>query len=76
MNERLLRVVSDVLGLPRETVTAQTAMADVPAWDSMMHLNLCLAVESEFGVNFTPEEMVEMTSVERIAAALAQRGAA
>jgi acyl carrier protein len=74
MNEQLFGVMADVLGLPRETLSEQTAMADVPVWDSVMHLNLCLALEAEFGLTFSPEEMVEMTSVAAIRHHLAQRG--
>jgi acyl carrier protein len=74
MNERLLEVMADILGLPPGTLSEQTTMADVPAWDSVMHLNLCLALEAEFGLTFSPEEMVEMTSVAAIRDHLAQRG--
>ena len=35
-------------------------------WDSMRHLNLIVELESEFCVEFEPEEIAEMKDYERI----------
>jgi acyl carrier protein len=69
MNERILRILSDTLGV---AATAETAMANTPQWDSVAHLNVCLALEAEFGVVFTPEQMLAMNSAAAIAAELAR----
>ncbi|MGI9517820.1 MAG: hypothetical protein ACR2NP_12285 [Pirellulaceae bacterium] len=35
-------------------------------WDSVQHLNLIVELEQKFSVDFEPEEIAEMTSLERI----------
>jgi acyl carrier protein len=69
MNDRILRILSDTLGVAAQ---ADTAMTNTPQWDSVAHLNVCLALEAEFGVTFSPEQMLAMNSAATIAATLAQ----
>lgn len=68
--DRVKQVVSDVFGLPPGEVSADSSPHTVEAWDSMGHLNLVLALEQAFGVQFTPEEIAAMTDVPLIVAAL------
>ena len=58
-SERLRLVMSQVLGLPGTVPAADIAMESQPAWDSMAHINLILAVEQEFRVALSPEEAAE-----------------
>ena len=76
MNERLVQLLSDTLGVNASEITGATAMANTAVWDSIMHLNVCMGIEAEFGVSLTPEEMIEMTSVPAIEAVLRKHGAA
>lgn len=45
---------------------------DEPAWDSVKHVEFIFLLEDEFGVEFSEEAMMEMTSVNAIVAALKQ----
>ena len=45
----------------------------VPNWDSLQHLNLVLALEQEFQVQFTPEEIEQLLSVALVAALLDEK---
>ena len=44
-------------------VTRQTSAKDIDEWDSLMHVNLVLAVESRFGVRFTSTEVAALKDV-------------
>jgi acyl carrier protein len=44
-----------------------------PDWDSVVHLNLILALESEFGVRFATAEIPQLNSVGKLRARL-ERG--
>ena len=33
---------------------------DIPAWDSLMHINLMVAAEKKFGIRFTTAEMARL----------------
>lgn len=74
MNEQLASTIADTLGLDREQITPELAMETTPQWDSVAHLNLCLSIEAEFGVSFSPDEMLAMTSLRAIEAALRRHG--
>jgi len=67
---RLIEVAADVFGVPPTALTAESSSETVEAWDSISHLNLMLAVEQACGVRIEPEQMVELTSIGRIAAAV------
>ncbi len=64
--EKLRRATAAVLGLPEQDVTDETSPDTAESWDSVTHLNLVMAVEEAFGVSFTPEETMEMSSVKLI----------
>ncbi len=72
--DQLARVIAAVFGIPADTVTEESRPETIPQWDSMSHINLVLALEDEFGVSFSAEDMVEMLSVRLIRLILAERG--
>jgi len=49
-----------------------TTAAQLPAWTSMAHLELVLALENRFGVTFEAEEIAELASVAAILGALSR----
>lgn len=66
VDDRLLSVFRAVFdpGLP---VLAKTDSPEtIEGWDSANHVNLVLALEAEFGVEFDTDEIAELTSVATI----------
>lgn len=63
-DEQLRVVFSSVLGIDASTLTDDDSPQTIAEWDSLTHLNLIFAVESEFGVRFEAEEIPELMSVE------------
>jgi len=68
--ERVRRIAADVLEVPRDRVSASASSENIETWDSVHHLNLVLALEQEFHVQFEPEEIDEMTNIANILAVL------
>lgn len=60
---RLNDVFRDVFDDESIVVTETTCSDDIENWDSLEHINLVMAVESEFGVKFTLEETMAMHNV-------------
>jgi acyl carrier protein len=71
--ERVRMIAADVLQLPLDQVTARSSTENSEKWDSVNHLNLILAYEQEFGIQFEPAEIDKMTSIERIIEILQSR---
>ncbi|MBF0271841.1 MAG: acyl carrier protein [Magnetococcales bacterium] len=62
MEEQIKQLMADLLNLNPARIDDSTAMEEVDGWDSFNHLNLCLALEQEFGVTLEVDEMESMTS--------------
>jgi acyl carrier protein len=71
--ENVRRIVSDVFEIPEESVKPDSSPDNVETWDSIHHLNMVLALEQEFGVQFTPEEIEQLLSVELIVALVEEK---
>jgi acyl carrier protein len=72
-HDRIRRVFSDVFQVPLDEVTMQSSPETIATWDSLQHLNLVLALEQEFQIQFTPEEVEQLLSVEVAAAVLQEK---
>lgn len=75
---RLRRVFAGVLRVEAEGLEPGSSPETVETWDSLAHLMLVSAVESEFGVSLTIDEVIEMASFAKALAvvehAVAARG--
>lgn len=54
----------------------QLAPEDVPNWDSIGHMNLVATLEQEFNLQFEVDEIMEMSSPQKILDILKTRGVA
>ena len=67
------RIVADIFSIPLEQVSLESSPQTIESWDSLQHLNLVLAIEQEFNVQFTPEEIEQSLSVGDIMTRLIQK---
>ena len=63
VEERVYRVVSTILRVPRETVNAGSSPATIKAWDSLGQMNLIMALEEEFAVRLTDDQVINLLNV-------------
>lgn len=63
MQERVLKVAEELFG---EEVTSSSKIGDFERWDSLGHLNLFMALEREFRVSFTSDEILNNDTIEKI----------
>ena len=55
-------VFRDVFDDDELVIQDETTAADVDGWDSLMHINLIIAVEKRFGVKFATAEISRLKS--------------
>jgi len=67
---RLEPIFRHVLNSPSLVLTEDTRMGKCPEWDSFAQIDLMLAIEEEFGVEFESEEIDKLRAVRQILAAL------
>jgi acyl carrier protein len=68
--QRFRSVLESIFGPPGLTMKDEDGPHSFPDWDSVMHLNLILALEAEFGIRFSTTEIPQLTSVGKIRARL------
>jgi acyl carrier protein len=71
----LRELLADIFEISPEHVTAELSMDTVDSWDSFRHLQAILALEGEYGVQFDPQRIPELTSVALLQAELVKKGA-
>jgi acyl carrier protein len=70
----LRKLVADALELPVDQVPDDASSETLEAWDSLKHLDIIMAVESATNISFPTSEIVGLTSLDQLEAALANRG--
>jgi len=68
-------LLADVLQLPVATITDDLAMKDTETWDSLRHMELVVAIETNFGIRLCAEEIVAMQTVGEIRRVVKEQGA-
>jgi acyl carrier protein len=64
--DRIRRVAADVLETSVDKITLDSSPETIDTWDSVHHLNLVLALEQEFDLQFEPEEIDQMKDVRHV----------
>lgn len=62
VDERLRRVFAHVFGIQADSLKEDDSPHTVNGWDSVGHLNLIMALEGEFAIQFEIEEIPELVS--------------
>jgi acyl carrier protein len=71
----LRELLADIFEISAERVTPELSMGTLDSWDSFRHLQAILAIEGEYGVQFDPQRIPELTSVALLQAELVKMGA-
>jgi acyl carrier protein len=75
MNEdKLYKTICEVFGVGVNLLSEDSSPDTLPNWDSLNHLNLVMALESEFQITLTPEDAINMRSVAQIRSTLREHG--
>lgn len=64
--DRIRSIAADIFHVPEANLGPASSPDTIETWDSIQHLNMVLALEQEFNLQFTPEEIEEMLSLELI----------
>ena len=70
---KVVGIVADVFGMQPAQISMESSPETVSAWDSVNNLNLVLALEEQFQLQFEPEDFERMHTVGEIVTVLEQR---
>lgn len=63
ITNRLQEVFRDIFGDENLVIKRETSAADIEEWDSIMHVNLVVAIEKEFTIKFALGELQALKNV-------------
>ncbi|MBF0236069.1 MAG: acyl carrier protein [SAR324 cluster bacterium] len=66
MEQQIKEVLSKVFGVDLTEIDENTSSDTLENWDSLRQMNLVVALEEEFEVEFTDEQILEMLSFKLI----------
>ena len=69
---KVSQVISQTMDVPLVSIHENSAIETIDEWDSLHHMNLIMALEEEFDVRFSDEQIVTMTNVKQIIETLQQ----
>ena len=72
----LRELLADIFEISEDQVTPELSTETVDSWDSFRHLQAILAIEGEYGVQFDPQRIPELSSVARLQSELVKMGVA
>jgi acyl carrier protein len=76
VGKNLEQLLAELLQIPATQITAELAMKDLDVWDSLKHMELIAALEQQFDLQLSFDEIVAMRSVGDIKRVLTNKGAA
>lgn len=60
IQNKVFGIIAGVCEVSVDQVDGNSTVGDFPAWDSLGQLNILQSVQDEFGVEFEPEEMMDI----------------
>ena len=73
IRETVKNVMSVVFEMPIDQIKDDSSPDNIGSWDSLKHINLALALEEEFDIEFTDEEIIELANMKLISIVIAER---
>ena len=59
MEDRIKKVMSDVLNIDVSLINNESSPDNIENWDSLKHMNLIIALEEEFDIEFNDDEIID-----------------
>lgn len=61
-------ILAETLEISKETVNLKSSKKNIPAWDSLSHIHLMVALEEEYEMSISMEEFADLNTVTEIKA--------
>lgn len=73
MEDRIKDIMSAVFEVPASTINDDSSLDTIEAWDSLRQMNLVVALEEEFKIQFSDDEIMDMMSYPAIRSVLIKK---
>ena len=66
MKNSLKNIMSNLFDIPVDDINDNISTENCEQWDSLQHLNLIIAIEEEFGVSLTDDDVLKIKDFKSI----------
>ena len=66
IEDRVKNVISAVFEIPVNKIGEESSPDNIESWDSLKHMNMVVALEDEFNIQFTDDELIELINMKLI----------
>ena len=63
MKEEIVKIIADILEVDVCDIEMDTAVGDLPEWDSMHHLQIIAELEKVYNIKFNASDLAELEVV-------------
>jgi acyl carrier protein len=71
--KKVLEIAADVFQVDESTIGPASSPDSIESWDSLHHLSFVVALEQEFTVQISPEEIEQLLSLELTASLMEEK---
>ena len=73
IEDRIKNIMSAVLEIPANMINDESSSDSIESWDSLRQMNLIVALEEEFMIQFSDDEIMEMMNYSIIRSVLMRK---
>lgn len=73
LEQKVIKIIAESLEVTEDQLTEETAIGDIPEWNSLGHILIISSLEKEFSINFDPEIIMDLEDVGDIVSAIKER---
>lgn len=73
LEQKVIEIIAESLEVSINQISEDTAIGDIPEWNSLGHIVIISSLEKEFAINFDPEIIMDLEDVSDIVAAIEVR---
>ena len=66
MEDKIKEILATVLEIDQSDVNNETNPDTVSSWDSLRHMKLVFSIEDEYDVQFSDDQIIQLTDVGKI----------
>ena len=68
-----MELIAGILEVPASELSEDTAIGDIPSWDSLHQVQIISEIEEKYDFNFDVETMMDLEDINDIIAAVEER---
>lgn len=66
MEQKVKEILANVLKIDINKITDESSAENTPNWDSLRQMNIIIALEEEYEIEFSDDEIFELSSLKNI----------